>query len=356
MKPINDPSSIDRRALLSTLALAPMLSAPLFSAPVLAQGAPLPSWNDGATKQAILEFVRATTDRSRPTYVLPEERIAVFDQDGTLWVEHPMYTQVVYCLERVPAVVAQKPELKDVEPFKTVLSGNREAMAKLSMHELEQILAATLTGMSVEEFKAEASKWLETAKHPRWNRPYTELVYQPMLEVLHHLRDNGFKTYIVTGGGQDFVRVYSEKVYGIPPEHVVGSAGGTKYGYGKDGKPFLTKEPKVLLNDNDAGKPEGIHFMIGRRPYVAFGNSTGDREMLEWTGAGTGPRLMLLLLHDDAAREYAYGPAAGLPDSKVGTFTQALYDEAKQNGWMVISMKDDWKEVFPTNTVGGATR
>jgi hypothetical protein len=258
-----------------------------------------------------------------------------------------MYTQVVYCLERVPAVVAKKPELKDVEPFKTVLSGNREAMAKLSMRDLEEILAATLTGMSVDEFNAEAGKWIEAAKHSRWNRPYIELVYQPMLEVMRHLRDNGFKTYIVTGGGQDFVRVYSEKVYGIPPEQVVGTAGGTKYGYGQDGKPFLTKEAKLLLNDNNAGKPEGIHLMIGRRPYMAFGNSTGDREMLEYTGGGTGPRLMMLLLHDDAAREYAYGPAQGLPDSKVGTFTQALYDEAKQKGWMVISMKNDWKVVFP---------
>src|SRR5262245_49774951 len=338
---------INRRVLLSSLAMLPALSRTLLPGAALAQ-APgvLPSWNDGLAKQSILEFVRAITDQSRPTYVPPEQRIAVFDQDGTLWVEHPMYTQVVYCLERVPAVVAQKPELKDVEPFKTVLSGNREAMAKLSMHELEQILAATLTGMSVEEFKAEASKWLETAKHPRWNRPYTELVYQPMLEVLHHLRDNGFKTYIVTGGGQDFVRVYSEKVYGIPPEHVVGSAGGTKYGYGKDGKPFLTKEPKVLLNDNDAGKPEGIHFMIGRRPVAAFGNSTGDQQMLEYTKAGSGARLAMLVLHDDAKREYAYGPARGLPDTRVGTFTQALADEAKKGGWVVISMKDDWKRIF----------
>ena len=244
-------------------------------------GSALPSWNDGPAKQAILDFVRSTTDRSSPNYVAPEERIAVFDQDGTLWVEHPMYTQVVYCLDRVPAVVAKKPELKNVEPFKTVLSGNREAMAKLSMRDLEKILAATLTGMPVEEFQAEAKKWIETAQHPRWKRPYTELVYQPMLEVLRYLRDNGYKTYIVTGGGQDFVRVYAEQVYGIPPEQVVGTAGGTKYGYGKDGKPFLTKEPKLLLNDNNAGKPEGIYFMIGRRPYAAFGNSTGDREMLE---------------------------------------------------------------------------
>jgi hypothetical protein len=200
--------------------------------------------------------------------------------------------------------------------------------------------------MSVDEFEAEAKKWLETARHPRWKRPYTELVYQPMLEVLRFLRDNGYKTFIVTGGGQDFVRVYAQQVYGIPPEQVVGTAAGTKYGYDKDGKPFLTKEPKLLLNDDNAGKPEGIHLMIGRRPYAAFGNSTGDREMLEWTGAGTGARLKMLVLHDDDTREYAYGPAQSLPDTKVGAFTPALYDEAKKDGWTVISMKNDWKRVF----------
>jgi hypothetical protein len=257
-----------------------------------------------------------------------------------------MYTQVVYCLERVPAVVAQEPELKNREPFKTVLSGNREAMAKLSLRELEEILVATLTGMPVELFEAEAKKWIETAKHSRWNRLYTDLTYQPMQEVLQYLRDNGFRTFIVTGGGQDFVRVYSQQVYGMPPEQVVGTASGTKYGYDKNGKPFLTKEPKLLLNDNNAGKPEGIHLEIGRRPRIAFGNSTGDREMLEYTGAGDGARLMMLVLHDDAAREYAYGPAQGLPETKVGTFTPALFDEAKKNGWTVISMKNDWKRIF----------
>jgi phosphoserine phosphatase len=253
-----------------------------------------------------------------------------------------MYTKVVYCLERVPAVVAKRPELKDVEP-------NREAIARLPMRELYKILAATLSGMSVEEFKVEAKTWLETARHPRWKRPYTELVYQPMIEVLRYLRDNAYKTYIVTGGGQDFVRVYAEKVYGIPPEQVVGTAGGTKYGYGKDGKPFLTKEPKLILNGNNAGKPEGIHLMIGRRPYAAFGNSTGDRQMLEYTGAGVGARLKMLVLHDDATREYAYGPAQDLPNSRVGTFTQALYDEAKKDGWTVISMKNDWRRIFASS-------
>jgi hypothetical protein len=261
-------------------------------------------------------------------------------------VEHPMYTQVVYCLDRVPAVVKAKPELAKVEPFKTVLSGDREAIAKLSMDDLFKILAATLTGMSIEEFKAEAKKWLDTARDPRWKRPYTELTYLPMIELLKYLRANDYRTYIVTGGGQDFVRVYSEEVYGIPPEQVVGTAGGTKYAYDKEGKPFLTKEPKLLLNDNFAGKPEGIHLMIGRRPYAAFGNSTGDRQMLEYTKAGDGERLAMLVLHDDAKREYAYGPAQGLPDTKVGTFTQALYDEATKQGWVVISMKNDWKHIF----------
>jgi phosphoglycolate phosphatase-like HAD superfamily hydrolase len=307
---------------------------------------PLPSWNDGPAKTAILNFVHATTDPSNPNFVPPAARIAGFDQDGTLWVEHPMYTQVLYCFDRVPAVVARSPDLKNAEPFKTVLSGNREAMAKLTMHDLEKILVATLTGMSVDEFAAEAKKWIAAARDPRWKRPYTDLTYLPMREVLRYLRDNGYKTYIVTGGGQDFVRVYADQTYGIPPEQVVGTAGGTSYGYAKDGKPFLTKDPKLLLDDNNAGKPEGIHLMIGRRPYAAFGNSIGDRQMLEYTKAGEGLRLAMLVLHDDSEREYAYGPALGLPDTKVGTFTQALYDEAKKDGWIIISMKRDWKRIF----------
>jgi phosphoserine phosphatase len=316
------------------------------AAPAHAGIDPLPSWNDGPAKQAIIQFVKETTDQASPKFVPPEERIATFDQDGTLWVEHPMYTQVMYCLERVPAVVKAKPELKNVEPFKTVLSGNHGAIAKLSMEDIEKILAATLTGMTVDEFNGEVKKWIENAKDSRWKRPYTELVYQPMLEVLGYLRSNDYKTYIVTGGCQDFVRVYAERVYGIPPEQVVGTAGVTKFGYDKTGKPFLTKEPKLLLNDNNAGKPEGIHLMIGRRPYAAFGNSTGDRQMLEYTKTGEGARLSMIVLHDDARREYAYGPAQGFPDTKVGAFTQALYDEAKKQGWIIISMKDDWKRIF----------
>ncbi len=311
-----------------------------------AADAPLSSWNDGPSKEAILDFVRTTTDRSSPRFVPPEQRIATFDQDGTLWVEHPMYTQVVYCLERVPAVVKAKPELASAEPFKTVLSGNREAISRLSTDDLLKILAATLTGMSVDQFEVEVKQWLSNARDPRWKRPYTELIYLPMIEVLNYMRANRYKTYIVTGGGQDFVRVYSDKTYGIPCEQVVGTVGGTTFGYDKEGRPFLTKDPKLLLNDDNAGKPEGIHLMIGLRPFAAFGNSTGDRQMCEYTTAGDGKRLAILILHDDATREYAYGPAQGLPESKVGTFTQALYDEAKSNGWRIISMKNDWKQIF----------
>jgi phosphoserine phosphatase len=303
--------------------------------------------DEGPAKAAIISLVKSTTHSASPGFVPPDARIATFDQDGTTWVEHPVYTQVVYCLDRVPTVVKAKPHLKEVEAFKTVLSGDREAIAKLSLKELEEIAMATLTGMTVDEFQAEAAEWIETAKHPRWNRLYTDLTYQPMLEVMRYLRDNGYKTYIVTGGGQDFVRVYSQLVYGIPRAQVVGTAAGITYGYDKAGKPILTKDPKLLLNDNFAGKPEGIHLEIGVRPVIAFGNSTGDREMLEYTTAGQGARLGLLVLHDDPAREYAYGPAQGLPDTKVWTFTQALYDEAKKDGWQIISMMHDWRRIFP---------
>jgi len=333
-------------SLVRVLALGAMLA---LGGQVQAQTDPLPSWNDGAPKKAIVDFVQTTTTPGSPNFVPPAERIATFDQDGTLWVEHPIYTQVMYVLERVPALVQAKPELAKVAPYSTVLAilkGDHAAIGKLTMPDLLKLVAATSTGMPVEIFQAEAKKWLAEAKDPRWKKPYTELTYLPMQELLRYLRANGFKTYIVTGGGQDFVRVYSDSVYGIPPEQVVGSAGGTKYGYARDGKPFLTKEPKLLLNDNDAGKPEGIHLMIGRRPHAAVGNSTGDRQMLEYTRAGDGARLSMLVLHDDAKREYAYGPAQGLPASKVGTFTQALYDQAKQQGWIVVSMKDDWKKVF----------
>ena len=314
-----------------------------------AQTDPLPSWNAGPAKQAIVSFVKSTTTQGSPQFVPVAERIATFDQDGTLWVEHPMYSQVMYVLESVPALVKAKPELAAVAPYSTVLEilkGDRAALAKLTMPDLEKLAAATLTGMPVETFAADSKKWLAEAKDPRWKKPYTELTYLPMQEVLKYLRANGYKTYIVTGGGQDFVRQYSETVYGTPPEQVVGSAVATTYGYDKDHKPFLTKEPKLLLNDNNAGKPESIHLMIGRRPVMAVGNSTGDQQMLEYTKAGEGARLSMLVLHDDAKREYAYGPATGLPDTKVGAFSQALYNQAKKQGWVLISMKNDWKRIF----------
>jgi phosphoglycolate phosphatase-like HAD superfamily hydrolase len=342
-------NGIDRRALLSKLALLPALSAPPVSISASAQTASsgaLPSWNEGSAKQVILDFVRDTTDRANPNFVPPEERIATFDQDGTLWVEHPIYCQMMYCLDRVPVLAAQQPALREVEPFKTVLAGNREAITKLSMRDLEKIVVATLTAMTTDEFEVDGKNWLASAKDPRWQRPYTELVYQPMLEVMTYLRANGFKTYIVTGFGQDFVRLYSQRVYGIPPEQVIGSALAVKYDYGKDGKPILIPEPKVMLNYTAAGKPEGIHLMIGRRPNASFGNSAGDQQMLEYTGAGDGARLSMLVLHDDARREYAYGPAQGLPDTKIGTLTPALYAEAKEKNWTVISMKNDWKKIF----------
>lgn len=282
---------------------------------------PLPSWNPGAARDGIVRFVRQTTDPASPAFVPPAERIATFDQDGTLWVEQPVYPQVRFILEKVPGAVTTR-------------------------QELERLAATALSGMPLDTFKADVRRWLATARHPRWQRPYTELTYQPMQELLRYLRAHGFKTYIVTGGGQDFVRVFAEEVYGIPPEQVIGSAAATRYGYDAQGRPFLTKEPRLLLNDNDAGKPEGIQLMIGRRPIAAFGNSTGDRQMLEYTKAGDGARLSMLVLHDDARREYAYGPALGLPDSRVGPFTQGLYDEARRQGWIVISMKNDWGRLF----------
>jgi hypothetical protein len=323
----------------------------LFPSESLAQDQdPLPSWNDGAAKQAILNFVRVTTSSSSPDFVPLPERIACFDQDGTTWVEQPIYSQVVYCLNRVPALVKAKPELANVEPFKTVMSGDRAAMARLPTADLYKILGATLSGMTVDAFQDQVQQWITTARDPRWKKLYTELTYQPMLEVMPYLRANGYRTYFVTGGGQDFVRAYSDKVYGVPTEQVVGTIGGTTFGYDAKGNPILTKDPKLLLNDDHAGKPEGIHLMIGRIPHAAFGNSIGDREMLEYTKSGSGERLAMLVLHDDKDREYAYGPALGLPDSKVGTFPQTLYDEAQAKRWPVISMKKDWKRIFAFET------
>ena len=260
---------LSRRGLLVALAAMPALPAVLGALPAHAQNDPLPSWNDGAAKQAILNFLLATTDASSKDFVAPEERIATFDQDGTLWVEHPVYTQLLFCLDRVPAVVKQRPELANVEPFRTVLTGDFARIGKLSLHDFEAIAVATLTGMDVDVFAADAKAWIAEARDRRWKRLFTDLTYQPMQEVLSLFRAHGYKTFIVTGGGQDFVRTYSNRVYGIPPEQVVGSALGTKFSYDANGRPILTREPKLLLNDDNGGKVEGIHLEIGRRPRAA---------------------------------------------------------------------------------------
>ena len=311
-------------------------------ASVGAQATPLSSWNDGPTKRALMTFVRTTTDRSSAQYVAPDERIATFDNDGTLWVEQPIYTQAVFALDRVGALAEEHPEWKTTEPFKSVLARDEAAIAKFSEADWEKIIAATHSGMTVEAFNDIVADWLARATDKRFKRHYTELVYQPMLELLAYLRENGYKTYIVTGGGQDFVRAFAPRVYGVPPEQVVGSAGKTKFTYGPGGKGELLKTPDLLYIDDETGKPEGIHLVIGRRPRAAFGNSDGDKQMLQWTQAGGGPRLMLLVHHDDAQREYAYGA-----DSKVGTFSDALMTDATRGGWLVVSMKNDWRRIFP---------
>jgi phosphoglycolate phosphatase-like HAD superfamily hydrolase len=311
-----------------------------------AESDPLPSWNAGAAKDAIVKFVHATTDAASPEFVPLAERVATFDQDGTLWVEHPIYTQIVFAFSRVPEVVKERPELAKEEAFRAILSGDQAAIAELSLAQLLSVVGATLTCMDVDTYRDEAEAWIKQARDPRWKRPFTELVYQPQIELLEYLRANGYRTFIVTGGGQDFVRAYAERVYGIPPEQVIGTMFDLSFKPGADGKPVLVREAKVLLNDDEAGKPEGIHLVIGRRPQFAFGNSGGDREMLEYATAGQGARLGMIVLHDDAKREYAYGPAEGLPDSKIGTFPQALYDQATKDGWIVVGMKNDWKRIF----------
>jgi hypothetical protein len=326
---------------------ASLLALLLQTAPCLAQQDqdPLPSWIEGPAKKAILTFVRETTAKDSPKFVPVAERIATFDEDGTTWVEHPMYTEVVYSLDRVVELAPKRPEWNDKLPFKAVIDGDKTAMAKFGMDDLLAIVVATHSGVTIDEFDQSVKQWIGKAKHPRWERPYTALVYQPMLEVMRFLRANGFKTYIVTGGTQPFVRAFAEQTYGIPPEQIIGTALKTKFTPMKDGNSLLL-EPKLLLNNNFSGKAEDIELFIGRRPYAAFGNSTGDQQMLEYTTAGNGARLGMLVMHDDATREFAYGPAEGLTDTKVGTFTQALYDEAKKKGWPVISMKNDWKRLF----------
>jgi phosphoglycolate phosphatase-like HAD superfamily hydrolase len=316
-----------------------------FGTPAIAQTDPLPSWNDGPAREAILEFVRNTTEKSSPQFVPPAERIATFDNDGTLWVEHPMYTQLTFALDRIKALAPKHPDWKTKQPFKAVLDNELEALAAAGENAMAELVMASHAGMSTAEFETIVTDWLDEARHPRFRRRYTELAYQPMLEVLDLLRANGFKTYIVSGGGVEFMRPMTEKVYGIPPEQVVGSTIATKYEV-RDGKPVLMRLPKIDFIDDKTGKPVGINKFIGRRPLAAFGNSAGDREMLEWTGAGDGARLMVLVFHDDAEREYAYGPANGLSDTKFGTFPESLMEEAKKKGWVVISMKSDWNRIF----------
>ncbi|HZI49528.1 MAG TPA: HAD family hydrolase [Pyrinomonadaceae bacterium] len=306
---------------------------------------PLPSWNDRAPKKAIVAFVEKITKEGSADFVPVEQRIATFDNDGTLWVEQPIYTQVTFAIDEVVAMAPQHPEWREQEPFKSILARDRDAMLRFSVQDFEKVVALTHSGMTVQQFQEIVKKWLAEAKHPRFKQPYTECVYQPMIELMQYLRKNGFKTYIVTGGGQEYVRAFAAQTYGVPPEQIVGSMGKVKYEYDKNGNPELIKLPEVLLVDDKSGKPEGINMVIGHRPQAAFGNSTGDQQMLEYTGVGDGARLMMLVHHDDAKREYAYGA-----ESKIGTFSDALMAEANKKDWVVVSMKGDWKTIFPPAT------
>ena len=307
----------------------------------------LKSWNDGAVKSAILDFVTKVTTPGSPDFVPEPERIATFDNDGTLWCEQPVPVQAFFALDRVKALAPQHPEWKDKEPFASLLKGDLNAALAGGERALLELLMATHTGMTTVEFEQIVKDWLATAKHPKYNKPYTECVYQPMLELLDYLRANGFKNFIVSGGGIEFMRAWSEQVYGIPPEQIVGSSIKTKFEI-RDGQPVLVRLPELNFNSDKDGKPVAINQHIGRRPLMAFGNSTGDQQMLEYTQGGSGARFMLLVLHDDAAREYAYGPTRGLPDVKLlGAFPPALDEQAKKDGWIVVSMKDDWKQIFP---------
>lgn len=326
--------------------IAPVFLAALLVPAMAQQVDPLPSWNAGDAKKAIVDFVATATDETGPDYVAPADRIVVFDNDGTLWTEHPMYTQLAFALDRVKALAPDHPEWQTTEPFKSALAGDMKTLAQSGEKGVAELVMATHAGMSTADFEKIVADWLKTAKHPRFDRPYTELAYQPMLDVLDYMRANGFKTYIVSGGGIEFMRVFTEQVYGVPTEQVVGSAVKTKYEI-VDGKPQLTQLPQLAFDDDKGGKPVGINAAIGKRPVAAFGNSDGDKEMLEWTAAGPAATLMMLVEHDDATREYAYGPADGLPDSPFGHLSQSTVDEAKAGGWTVISMKDDWALIFP---------
>jgi len=305
---------------------------------------PLASWNEGKAKQSILDFVAKATKPGSPDYVPPDQRIATFDNDGTLWTEQPFYVQGLFVFDRLRALAPQHPEWKDTQPFKAALEGDMKTLAGAGMPALEKLVMATHAGITTEEFERSAKDWLATARHPKFNRPFTDVVFQPMLELLAYLRANGFKTYIVSGGGIEFVRTFSDRVYGIPPEQVIGSSIVTKYEV-RDGKPALVREAKVDFIDDNEGKPVGINQFIGRRPIAAFGNSDGDFAMLEWVTAGAGPRFGLLIHHDDGVREYAYDRA-----SFVGKLARGL-DEGPKRGWTVVSMKDDWKRVFAFETI-----
>ena len=312
-----------------------------WSAAAIAQTDPLPSWNDGKPKQAILDFVAKVTRDGGPDFVKPELRIATFDNDGTLWAEQPAYFQLLFAFDEIKRMVAETPALKSKEPYRSVLARDLKGLMAGGNKGLLQVVALTHSGMTTEVFSASVEKWLTTARHPTKQRPYSEMVYQPQLELLAYLRANGFKTFIVSGGGIEFMRVFAEKVYGIPPEQVVGSSGVVKFRLAGDGKPELVKESKIEFVDDGPGKPVGINRFIGRRPILAFGNSDGDLQMLQYTTGGPGPRLALIVHHTDAEREWAYDRK-----SHIGKLDKAL-DEAAVKGWTVVDMKADWKTVFP---------
>jgi haloacid dehalogenase-like hydrolase len=329
---------IDRRFLLSAFASIPFLSTSLASI-AHAQSDPLPSWNEGPSKQAILDFVTKTTKQGGSDFVPTDERLAVFDNDGTLWVEHPMYVQMAYALDRVKTLAPTHPEWKNKQPFKAVLEGDVKALAESGERGLAEILLVTHAGMTPAEFESLVKNWLATARHPRFKRPYTECIYQPMVELLAYLRANGFKTFIVSGGGIEFIRPWAEKAYGVSPEQVIGSSIKMRFEM-RDGKPILIRLPEINFVDDKAGKPVGIQEYIGRRPIAAFGNSDGDLEMLQWTTMTDGPRLGLIVHHTDAEREYAYDRK-----SDFGRLDKAL-DAAPSNKWTVVDMKRDWKKIF----------
>jgi hypothetical protein len=301
---------------------------------------PLPSWNEGASKARILAFVQAVTEKGGKDFVPEDERIATFDNDGTLWSEHPMYFQLAFALDRVKALAPKHPEWKTKQPFKAALEGDMKTLAASGEKGLLTLVMATHAGMTPEQFRKVVLDWLATARHPRFKRPYTELVYQPMLELLAYLRANGFKTFIVSGGGIEFMRAWAEGVYGVPPEQVVGSSIKTQYVV-KNGVPMLIRQPAINFIDDKDGKPVGILQHIGRRPIAAFGNSDGDFQMLQWTTAGGGARLGLIVHHDDAEREYAYDRK-----SPFGHLERGL-DEGPKLGWTLVSMKNDWKRIYP---------